>query len=380
MTRPPPRILICYLVRNSGHHAAARAIEAEIKKQNPLAETRVLDLLETTHPTWSAIVQYAYMSTIRRTPELWEALYDNFWFDWLTKWIRPLVQRGNSLKLRILMDAFQPDAIVCTQAHPFAVLSAYARRQGKPIPLWGVVTDFLPHRFWYVPPDEHIRYVVPTETAVQRLMLLGIPAARIHTLGIPIQADVLAARRRTVSRENGRRVLVMGGSRGLGARFKTIRELDRAQADFTIDVVTGTNRRLRKQLLAARHKFRHPIRIRGYVKDAMAIMRRASLLIGKPGGLTSAEAMASGTPMLIIRPLPGQERGNTEMLVRHGAAVHLDRDRDLPAVVASLLTRTDLLDMLAERARALGKPGAARDIAAAVLDRLPAEELEGSAP
>ncbi|HPT17731.1 MAG TPA: glycosyltransferase, partial [Kiritimatiellia bacterium] len=328
MTRPPPRILICYLVRNSGHHAAARAIEAQIKKLNPMAETRCLDLLETTHPTWSSAVQYVYMSTIRRTPELWEALYDNFWFDWLTRWIRPLVQRGNSLKLRILMEAFQPDAIVCTQAHPFAVLSAYARRQGKPIPLWGVVTDFLPHRFWHVPPDEHIRYVVPTETAVQRLMILGTPADRIATFGIPIQADVLAARGKIVSRTDGRRILVMGGSRGLGARFATIRQLDRAGADFTIDVVTGTNRRLRRQLLAARHKFRHPIRIRGYVKDAMALMHRASLLIGKPGGLTSAEAMASGTPMLIIRPLPGQERGNTEMLVRHGAAIHLDRDRD----------------------------------------------------
>ncbi|HRT05981.1 MAG TPA: glycosyltransferase, partial [Kiritimatiellia bacterium] len=360
MTRPPPRILICYLVRNSGHHAAARAIEAQIKKLNPIAETRCLDLLETTHPTWSAIVQYAYMTTIRRTPELWEALYDNFWFDWLTRWIRPLVQRGNSLKLRILMDAFQPDAIVCTQAHPFSVLSAYARRQGKPIPLWGVITDFLPHRFWHVPPDEHIRYVVPAETAMQRLMILGTPAERIHVFGIPIQADVLAARKRTVTRENGRRILVMGGSRGLGARYATIRQLDRAAADFTIDVVTGTNRRLRKQLLAARHKFRHPIRIRGYVKDAMAIMRRASLLIGKPGGLTSAEAMASGTPMLIIRPLPGQERGNTETLVRHGAAIHLDRDRDLPAVVASLLSNERLLDMMAARGRALGKPDAAR--------------------
>ena len=374
MTRPPPRILICYLVRNSGHHAAARAIEAQIKKLNPMAETRCLDLLETTHPTWSAAVQYVYMSTIRRTPELWEALYDNFWFDWLTRWIRPLVQRGNSLKLRILMEAFQPDAIVCTQAHPFAVLSAYARRQGKPIPLWGVVTDFLPHRFWHVPPDEHIRYVVPTETAVQRLMILGTPADRIATFGIPIQADVLAARGKTVSRTDGRRILVMGGSRGLGARFATIRQLDRAGADFTIDVVTGTNRRLRRQLLAARHKVRHPIRIRGYGKDAMALKRRASLLIGKPGGLTSAEAMASGTPMLIIRPLPGQERGNTEMLVRHGAAIHLDRDRDLPAVVASLLTNVSLLDMMAARARALGKPDAARDVARAILAHLPPEE------
>ena len=374
MTRPPPRILICYLVRNSGHHAAARAIEAQIKKLNPLAETRCLDLLETTHPTWSAIVQYVYMTTIRRTPELWEALYDNFWFDWLTKWIRPLVQRGNSLKLRILMDAFQPDAIVCTQAHPFSVLSAYARRQRMPIPLWGVITDFLPHRFWHVPANEHIHYVVPTETAVQRLMILGTPPERIHVFGIPIQADVLAARGRTVSRANGRRILVMGGSRGLGARYATIRQLDRAPADFTIDVVTGTNRRLRKQLLAARHKFKHPIRIRGYAKDAMAIMRRASLLIGKPGGLTSAEAMASGTPMLIIRPLPGQERGNTEMLVRHGAAIHLDRDRDLPAVVASLISNVLLLDMMADRARSLGKPDAARAVATAVLAHLPPEE------
>ena len=372
----PPRILICYLVRNSGHHAAARAIEAQIRKLNPLAETRCLDLLETTHPTWSGIVQYAYMSTIRRTPELWEALYDNFWFDWLTRWIRPLVQRGNSLKLRILMDAFQPDAIVCTQAHPFAVLSAYARRQGKPIPIWGVITDFLPHRFWHVKPDDHIRYVAPTETAVQRLMILGTPADRIHTFGIPIQADILAARRKTLLRDTGRRILVMGGSRGLGARFATLRHLDRAAADFTIDVVTGTNRRLRRQLLAARHKFKHPIRIRGYVQDAMALMGRASLLIGKPGGLTSAEAMASGTPMLIIRPLPGQERGNTEMLVRHGAAIHLDRDQDLPAVVASLLSNSALLGMMADRARALGKPDAARDIAVAVLSRIPPEEAE----
>ncbi len=371
----PPRILICYLVRHSGHHAAARAIEAEIRRLNPLADTRCLDLLETTHPTWRAVVQYAYMSTIRRTPELWEALYDNFWFDLLTRrYIRPLVQRGNSLKLRILMEAFQPDAIVCTQAHPFAVLSAYARRQGRPLPIWGVLTDYLPHRFWHVPPADHIRYVAPSETAVQRLMILGTPAAHIHVLGIPIQADVLAARRRVIAPSTGNRVLVMGGSRGLGARFATIRHLDRAQADFTIDVVTGTNRRLRRKLLAARHRFRHPIRIRGYVKDAMALMHRASLLIGKPGGLTSAEAMAVGTPMLIIRPLPGQERGNTETLVRQGAAIHLDRDRDLPGVIESLFANPALLERMGEQARSIGKPNAARDIAVSVLAAIPPEE------
>ena len=260
--------------------------------------------------------------------------------------------------------------------YPFAVLSAYARRQQQPIPLWGVLTDYLPHRFWYVPPADHIRYVVPTETALQRLMILGTPVDDIHIFGIPIQADVLAARRKRLAPSPRRRVLVMGGSRGLGVRFVTIRHLDRAKADFTIDVVTGTNRRLRKKLLAARHKFKHPIRIRGYVQDAMALMHRASLLLGKPGGLTSAEAMAAGTPMLIIRPLPGQERGNTETLVRQGAAIHLDRDRDLPGVVDSLLVNPSLLERMRESARLLGRPNAARDIAIALLSSIPPEEAE----
>lgn len=373
----PPRILICYLVKNSGHHAAARAIETELKKQNPLAETRCLDLLETIHPRWSRFVQYAYMSTIRRTPELWEALYDNFWVDLLTRrYIRPIVQRGNSLKLRILMDMFRPDAIVCTQAHPFAVLSAYARRQGKPIPIWGVVTDFVPHRFWTVPPDPHIRYIVPTETACQRLMLLGIPAAHIRTLGIPIRGNLLSERRREVPRGGVPRILVMGGSRGLGAHYRTLRHLDSCPLDFRIDVVTGTNRKLRKQLVAHRHKFRHPLRIRGYVTDAPVLMQGSCLLIGKPGGLTSAEAMAAGTPMLIIRPLPGQEHGNTEMLVRHGAAIHLNRDRDLPMVVRALLEHPTLLQNMATRARQLAKPNAAQDIAGDVLGTLPELSVE----
>jgi processive 1,2-diacylglycerol beta-glucosyltransferase len=84
--------------------------------------------------------------------------------------------------------------------------------------------------------------------------------------------------------------------------------------------------------------------------------------------------MASGTPMLIIRPCPARSAATPKCSCATGAAIHLDRDRDLPAVVASLLANAALLDMLAARARALGKPDAARDIAEAVLAHLPPEE------
>ncbi len=366
-----PKVLLCYLVQNSGHHSAARAIEVALRKLNPSIETLCVDLLAYTHPRWSGIIQRTYMGTIRRTPEVWEVLYDSPWLEYLTRRTRSLIQRGNSKPLLQLMDDFRPDIAICTQAHPLAVLNAYADRHKRELPLWGVVTDYIPHRFWVV--KGRAQYVVPDESAAERLVWLGVQRRRILVLGIPINPGFVAERQTAVSRESGHRVLVMGGSRGLGARYRTIRYLDRSSADFTIDVVTGTNRRLRAQLVRRRSAFRHPIRIRGFVQDVVALMHRASLLITKPGGLTAAEAMAAGLPMLLIRPLPGQEKNNTEVLVRHGTAIPVRRDREVIPVVTTLLKNDELLGMMRERALALGRPGAAMDIARRVLQDLNAE-------
>lgn len=357
------KVLLCYLAHYSGHHAAALAVEEALHRLDPSVETLCVDLLGYTHPRWSAVIQRTYMVTIRRTPELWEVLYDSAWVEWLTRKIRVLIQRGNSRPLLQLMDDFRPDAAVCTQAHPLAVLSAYAARHRRRLPLWGVVTDYVPHRFWVA--KGPITYVVPTEAAADRLVWLGIPREAIRVYGIPVRVRVAAEPQ--VTRAEPPRVLVMGGSRGLGVRYRTVRYLDQSPAAFTIDVISGTNQRLRRRLVGARGSFRHPIRVRGYVHDAAALMQRATLLLSKPGGATSAEAMALGLPMLIVRPLPGQERNNTDVLVGAGAALHLEQEREVPEVVTRLLSQPELLERMRERARALGRPEAALRVAEDIL-------------
>jgi processive 1,2-diacylglycerol beta-glucosyltransferase len=364
-----PRILISYLVHNSGHHAAARALDAALHRLDPGVQTLCVDLLAYTHPYWAAIIQKTYMTTIRRTPEVWEALYDNPVLDLLTRKIRRLIQRGKSKPLLTLMEDFAPDAAICTQAHPFAVLSAYASRQSAPLPLWGVVTDYVPHRFWVTDGPGH--YVVPSDGALDRLVWLGVDRSRIHVCGIPIRMVGEESPPATGSDENGqRRVLVMGGSRGLGVKYRMLRQLDKAGEPFTLEVITGANRDLRRRLLHRRRRFKHPLKIRGYVKDAASAMQRATLLLSKPGGLTTAEAIAHGLPMVLVRPLPGQETGNTEFLVRHGAAVLVPHDRHVAEVVNTLLTKPAVLDMMRARARALARPDAAEQISRMVLDHL----------
>ncbi|VGO18142.1 MGDG synthase family glycosyltransferase [Pontiella sulfatireligans] len=363
------RVLILYIVRNSGHHTAARYLETAFRKQCPDVETRCVDLLAHLHPKWGKIIERMYMTTIRRTPELWEALYDNFWVERLTRRLRQLVQKGKSESLQRLMAEFNPDAVVCTQAYPFAVIASFAARQASRIPLLGVTTDFVPHRFWVMNNGTNPRYVVPTDSAAARLIWLGVNESRICVFGIPVPATAALGG----PLEKGR-VLVMGGGRALGIRCRTIKRLDRCPNDFTIDVVCGTNRHLRKRLMRCRQSFQHRIRIRGYVRNAVELMHRSDLMITKPGGVTLAEAICAGVPLLLVRPLPGQEKGNAEVLVHHGAALHVRNEYDVNRSVTTLLNNRKLLIMMRDKALALARPDAADRIVRHVLNLVSEQE------
>jgi processive 1,2-diacylglycerol beta-glucosyltransferase len=154
----------------------------------------------------------------------------------------------------------------------------------------------------------------------------------------------------------------------MGIRYRTVKRLDLCPDVFTIDVVCGVNRRLRRSLMRKREKFKHSIRIRGYVRNAVALMSRADLMITKAGGMTLAEATCTGVPLLIVRPLPGQERGNTEAMVHHGIALHVKSEYDVTRSVTTLLNNQELLQMMRRKALAFARRDSADLIARHVLD------------
>ena len=269
------------------------------------------------------------------------------------------------------MSDFCPDSVICTQAYPLAVISAFAARQAPNLPLFAVTTDFVPHRFWITNNHTNVQYVVPTESAAARLMWLGEDQQRIHVLGLPVSVDTLSPPRALACRRDLRRILVIGGGRGMGIRYRTVRRLDLCPDAFTIDVVCGTNWRLRRRLMRSRHTFTHSIRVRGYVRSAVALMSRADLMISKAGGMTLAEATCLGVPLLLVRPLPGQERRNTEAMVHYGAALHVGNEYDVTRSVTTLLRNQELLQMMRGKALALARPDAADHIVRHVLDLIP---------
>jgi processive 1,2-diacylglycerol beta-glucosyltransferase len=100
-------------------------------------------------------------------------------------------------------------------------------------------------------------------------------------------------------------LLVLGGGFGMGPVAEIMRELDKVPHQFQIIVVAGRNEKLRRKLAAQTYK--HPTRILGFSINMHELMSVADLIITKPGGLTTSEALAMGKPLFILNPIPGQE-------------------------------------------------------------------------
>jgi len=191
----------------------------------------------------------------------------------------------------------------------------------------------------------------------------GIPIARKFS-SCP---DPRTARKKYGLRDDLPVLLVLGGGFGMGPVARILSTLDHMERDFQILVVAGRNEKLRRDL--ACQDFRHPTRVLGFVTNMHELMVMADLIVTKPGGLTTAEALAMGKPLFILDPIPGQEAANSDFLLERGAAAKVNRIEDLPFRLEQLMGSTKLMRM-ARAARELGHPDAAQAVCRAIAERL----------
>jgi processive 1,2-diacylglycerol beta-glucosyltransferase len=93
----------------------------------------------------------------------------------------------------------------------------------------------------------------------------------------------------------------------------------------------------------------------------------ADLVVSKPGGLTTSEALSRGAAMVVVNPIPGQESRNSDFLLENGAAIKVNNPATATYKVEMLLRSPSALAAMQANARKLGRPRAAFDIARAAL-------------
>jgi len=370
------RILIATVTAGAGHVQAAAAIEEAWRQLRPRDTLQRLDVLDFTPRLYRKVYVEGYLKLVEHAPELWGHVFkktDN------PKLIRKLTRFRRTLahlttnKFTSQLKKFKPEAVLCTHYLPLEIMGRFktkAKRQPNPVTA-SVITDFEAHALWMEPGVD--LYCVAAEETKARLVARGVAPQAVIATGIPVAAkfstpvDAAKTRKQLGLRDDLPILLVLSGGFGMGPVEQIMGELNKLQRAVQILVVCGRNEELRREL--AVQDRRHPTQVFGFVSNMQELMAVSELVITKPGGLTTSEALAMGKPLFVLNPIPGQEAANSDFLLEHGAAAKANRLEDLPYRLEKLLGSPRLGEM-ASAAKALGRPRAASDICEATLQLL----------
>jgi processive 1,2-diacylglycerol beta-glucosyltransferase len=356
----------------SGHARAAQGLQAWIEREQPGCSVRHVDILSFTGAAYGKTYAASYLKLASRAPALWGYLYDAS--DRKSPRFKPqrLLRAFDKLefaRFRHFVRDFEPDHLLCTHFLPVQVLASSLRKPWAKFSLNIVVTDYYAHAFWAQPAARRI--FVPTDECLEELVERGIPRERLAATGIPILPCFAepptrqAARRKLDLPARATVVLAMGGGWGGGGLDEIVRDvLDAGNA--TVLAVAGRNKRTRAALDAINDP---RLRVFGFVENIEELMAASDLCVTKSGGLTTAECLATGLPMLIPSPIPGQEERNADFVTEAGAALQARSPASLRLKLRKLLADPSALARMAQSARDTSRPVAGRDIAADLTPR-----------
>lgn len=231
------------------------------------------------------------------------------------------------------------------------------------------MTDFYVHSLWIQP--RVTGYVVASDEVAMRIRERQ-RGVRVEVTGISIMPVFSQSYSRELcAQEIGldpkrRTFLLMGGGEGFGALDEMAARLLTIQGDFQLITLAGCTEGLLKRLQSLADKNDRVIP-HGFTTTIERVMATSDVAIGKAGGLTTSECLALGLPMIVVSPIPGQEERNADDLLEHGACLKTLDVTGLEYRMRRMLSEPGLIDRMAARAKAIGRPNAAREVLKLVL-------------
>jgi len=362
-----PRILIASASVGAGHNQAANAIAESLRLSMPHARVDVVDTL--TFAPWCFRAYYAggYEFLVTKLPRL---------YGWgfrmndrpqgprrgIREYVRLFSERLYLRRFARHVRQTAPDLIINTHFLAPPVIAKLIRRGLYARPQVTVVTDVLVHRFWLSENVEH--WFVAADSTAERLRAWNIEPSRITVSGIPIHPKWTKPldRQKILAEWNlppDRPVVLLSG----GAEFtcgpivQIARDIVQKSPEAFVAVLAGRNKAMLGRLARIPQAGRDIVGI-PFTDRVHELVAACSLMATKAGGLSTAECLARGTPMVLLKPVPGQESGNAEHFARHGAAVIAREDSDVAGLVAGLLADRDKLAGMSHAAEKLYRPGA----------------------
>ncbi len=364
------KVLILSASVGAGHLRAADALEKAFRKLNAAEEIKNIDVLNYTNPLFRRLYGKAYLDMVNTMPEFLGWMYDSLDKPWQNEKRRLALDRLNTQPFIKLLKQEKPDIAVCTHFLPAEIISWLKAKEKIFCPQAIVVTDFDAHALWLC--HHYEKYFVALEETKFYLEKLGIPTGKITVSGIPIDPIFAETKDKNEMREKYGLdkdkivVLVSAGGFGVGNIEHLLTALSEMKTPAQIVALCGRNEELKAKLekLAIEKLNNQTVNFKpiGFTTAMDEYMSAADVIVGKPGGLTTSEALAKGLVFVVVNPIPGQEERNSDHLLEQGCAIKCNNLPTLAYKFDKLLSDEKRFAQMKENVSRLARPKSAETI------------------
>ena len=231
-------------------------------------------------------------------------------------------------KISHTINEGQYDGVICVHLFPAEAITLIRHKYGQSVPAIFVMTDYTCIPLLYE--TELDRYVIPHHILTEEFQNKGLSLNKLEAIGIPVNEKRFTERipkveaRKLVNmlfdwREaRGKWYLIMGGSMGFGRISELVKQLrDRISAQDRIVCICGKNEKLRNHIKRIFPES-SVVKVLGYTSKISLFMDASDVLLTKPGGITSTEAIIKNIPLVHINPIKGLEEDNAVFFEKMG--------------------------------------------------------------
>ncbi len=322
----------------AGHVKASEAIKEQLKSRDSKFNVSILNLLDYVNHNFNKLATSWYSETTKKLPKIYGKIYYYAEEDHIPSTIFSLMLKSLSTKCLPVINNFNPDVIISNHPFPTEIVS-HLKHLGKlsNVKLINMLTDYAPHKYWihnYVD-----AYITATEQMNEDMISRGVNKDIIYPIGIPVEPKFM--NRYAKSNvfpsinfdEDNFTILLMCGSMGVESVIKIFKRIITLNKKIQIIIVTGNNSYLYKKfkkIISNCSNKNLKFHLLGYTKDIDKFMSVSDVIVTKPGGLTTTEAIFSNLPIVFFDAIPGQEERNAEFILRNNIGMRISTsDKDL---------------------------------------------------
>ena len=314
------KILILSCNTGEGHNSSGKALKAALTRKGVNCD--IIDTLSLKSESLSKAVSDLYEFSIKLG--LFGLVYRFAqWYSSLQfKWKSPvyLFCMLFAKRLAHIIEDGDYDGVICVHLFPAEAITRIRRKYGQYVPSIFVMTDYTCIPILYE--TELDKYIIPHYSLTSEFVQKGLISNKLQAIGIPVNEKTFTTRwPKAEAREflnilydwkeaKGQWYLVMGGSMGFGNIIGLIKELEsRIDRHDRIICICGKNDKLKRKISRKFSKDSY-VKALGYTDKVSMLMDASDVLMTKPGGITSTEAIIKSIPLVHISPIKGLEEDN----------------------------------------------------------------------